>query len=93
MLNPTADRIIVKRQAPAEEYGGILIPDAARELSPLAMVVAVGPGRRGEDGRRIPLDVWVGDTVYFNPAAGTELEVDGEKVLMLRETAVVAVIG
>ena len=91
-LKPLSDRVIV--QAIEEEEttaSGIVLPDTAREKPQKGKVVAVGDGRYDEDGeKRIPLDVAQGDTVLYSKYGGTEIKVDGEELLVLRESDVLA---
>ena len=90
-LEPLGDRLIV-RPTPAEEVsaGGVILPDAAQEKSGRGEVIAVGNGAVNEDGSLRPLRVSEGDTVLYSKYGGTELEVDGEAVLVLRESDVLA---
>jgi chaperonin GroES len=91
-VKPLADRLIVKRLAEDERSkGGIIIPDTAKEKPQQGKVVAVGPGRR-EDGKVLPLDVKAGDTVLFAKYAGTEIKLEGEDHLILREEDVLGVL-
>ena len=93
-IQPLADRVLVKRVDEDEEQsiGGIIIPDTAKEKPQEAKVVAVGPGRT-EDGKRIALDVKKGDTVLIGKYSGTEVKLDGEEHLILREEEILAVIS
>ena len=94
-LKPLEDRIVV-RPGEAEEttVSGIVIPDTAKEKPQLGEVLGVGPGRRSEQtGEVIPLDVKVGDTVYYSKYGGTEITVDGEDLLILSSRDVLAVVG
>ena len=92
-IKPLGDRIIVKRgEEERSSPGGIVIPDTAKEKPVRGRVIAVGPGRVLEDGRRWPLDVKEGDEVLFGKHAGSEVEVGGEKLLVLREDDVMGVI-
>lgn len=91
-LKPLHDRIIVKRLGEEQKTnGGIIIPDTAKEKPQRGKVVAVGPGRR-EDGKVLPLDVKTGDTVLFAKYAGTEIKLDGDDHLILREDDVLGVV-
>jgi chaperonin GroES len=84
---------VVKPLEEAEQMrGGLYIPDTAKEKPQQGEIVAVGPGRI-EDGKRIPPDVKVGDKVLYGKYSGTEVTIDGEQVLILRESDVLAVIG
>lgn len=93
-IRPLSDRIVVRRVAKKEvTEGGIIIPDNAREKPVEGVVLAVGPGRTLEDGRLHPVGVKAEETVLFGKYAGTELKVDGEEVLIIREEDVLAVVG
>ncbi len=92
-ISPLGDRIIVSREEEEQtSAGGIVIPDNAREKPSRGRVRAVGPGRVLEDGARLPPDVREGDLVLFGKYGGTEVKLDGEKLLVLREEDVIAVI-
>lgn len=90
-LKPLDDRIVIK-QVEAEETtaGGIVLPDAAQEKSQRGEVIAVGPGRLLDNGERCPLSVAVGDEVLFGRYGGTDIEVDGVEVKILRESDILA---
>jgi chaperonin GroES len=92
-LKPLADRVIV-RQSEAEEKtkSGILLPDAAKEKPTKGKIIAAGPGKLGDNGKPIPLDVKSGDTVYYGKYSGTDVEVDGEKFVILRESDILGVL-
>jgi len=93
-IRPLHDRLIVKRLAEEEKTkGGIIIPDTAKEKPLEANVIAVGNGRILEDGKVRPMDVKAGDKILFGKYAGTEIKIDGEEHLILREDDVLAVIG
>jgi chaperonin GroES len=90
---PLADRVVIKALEETETMrGGLYIPDTAKEKPQQGEIVAVGPGRF-EDGKRVPLDVKVGDKVLYGKYSGTEVSVEGEQYLILRETDVLAVIN
>jgi len=92
-IRPLQDRIIVKRVEEEEKTkGGIIIPDSAKEKPLEGKVLAVGNGKILEDGKVRPLDVKVGDRILFGKYAGTEIKIDGEEHLMLREEDVLGVI-
>ena len=92
-LRPLQDRIIVKRlEEETMTAGGIFIPETAKEKPQQGKVIAVGKGRIEKDGKITPLDVKAGDTVLFGKYAGTEVKVDGEEYLMMREDDVLAVV-
>jgi chaperonin GroES len=93
-LRPLHDRVVVKRLEEAEQMrGGIVIPDTAKEKPQQGEVVAVGDGKRLEDGTRRPLDLAVGDRVLFGKYSGTEIKLDDEELLILREDEILGVIA
>jgi chaperonin GroES len=93
-LKPLGSRVIVE---PTEENevtaGGIVLPETAKEKPQKGVVLAAGPGDRDDDGKRIPMDVNAGDTVLFAKYGGTEIKVDGKKLLILRESDLLAIVG
>ena len=92
-VSPLADRVVIKALEETEQMrGGLYIPDTAKEKPQQGEIVAVGPGRFDE-GKRVPMDVKVGDKVLYGKYSGTEVTIDGEQLLILRETDVLAVIG
>ncbi|MBW1982822.1 MAG: co-chaperone GroES [Deltaproteobacteria bacterium] len=92
-LKPLNDRIVVKRTEEEEvTKGGIIIPDTAKEKPIQGEVLAVGTGKVNEDGSKIPLDVKKGDTILFSKYAGTDINVEGEELLIMREDDVLAVV-
>ena len=92
-IRPLQDRLIVKRVAEEEKTkGGIIIPDTAKEKPLEAKVIAVGNGKVLEDGKVRPLDIKAGDTILFSKYAGTEIKVDGEDRLVLREDEILGVV-
>jgi chaperonin GroES len=92
-IRPLHDRILVKRLEGEEKTkGGIIIPDTAKEKPQEGLVVAAGPGRVNEDGKVTPLDVKKGDKVLFGKYSGTEVTLEGEEHLIIREEDVLAVI-
>ena len=92
-VSPLADRVVVKALEETEQMrGGLYIPDTAKEKPQQGEIVAVGPGRFDE-GKRVPMDVKVGDKVLYGKYSGTEVTIDGEQRLILRESDVLAVIG
>lgn len=92
-LRPLHDRIIVKRLDGEEKTaGGLYIPDTAKEKPQRGEIIAAGKGKKTEEGKTLPLDVKVGDKVLFGKYAGTEIKVDGEEYLMMREDDILAVI-
>ncbi len=93
-IRPLQDRIIVKRTEEEEKTaGGIIIPDAAKEKPMQGEVVAAGKGKVAEDGKVNPLDVKVGDKILFGKYAGTEVKLDGEDYLIMREDDVLGVLA
>jgi chaperonin GroES len=92
-VSPLADRVVVKALEEAEQMrGGLYIPDTAKEKPQQGEIIAVGPGRFDE-GKRVPMEVKVGDKVLYGKYSGTEVTIDNEQVLILRESDVLAVIG
>jgi chaperonin GroES len=92
-IRPLHDRLIVKRLEEEEKTkGGIIIPDSAKEKPIEGKVIAVGEGKLNKNGKKIPLDVKKGDRVLFARYAGTEVKIDGEEHLMMREDEVLAII-
>ena len=90
-LQPLADRLVVKPMAKEEvTRSGIVIPDTAKEKPHEGEVVAVGPGRVTDDGKRVEMDVKVGDIIIFAKYGGTEIKLDGEEFIILRESDVLA---
>jgi len=93
-LTPLHDRIIVKASAAAEvTKGGIIIPDTAKEKPQQGEIVAVGRGRITDEGKELPLQLKTGDTVLYGKYAGTEVNIDGEEMLMMRESDVFAIVN
>ena len=92
-VTPLHDRVIV-RPAKAEEKtaGGIIIPDTAKEKPSQGEVIAVGPGGRDEAGKLIPIDIQVGDRVLFGKWSGTEVKIDGQDLLIMKESDVMGVL-
>ncbi|MBX3456521.1 co-chaperone GroES [Ferrovibrio sp.] len=92
-FRPLHDRVVVKRVAEEERSaGGIIIPDTAKEKPMQGDVVAVGPGARGDDGKLVALDVKAGDRVLFGKWSGTEVKIDGEELLIMKESDIMGVI-
>ncbi len=92
-IRPLADRVVVKRIEEEEvKKGNIIIPDTAKEKPQKGEVVAVGPGRVDEKGNRVPMEVKVGDKVIFSKYAGSEVKIDDEEFLVMREDDILAVI-
>ncbi len=93
-VKPLADRVVVKRIEEEEEKspGGIIIPDTAKEKPQKGEIMAVGPGRLDDKGNRMPMEVKVGDKVLFSKYAGTEVKIQGEEYLIMREDDILAII-
>lgn len=92
-VRPLHDRILVKRVEEQETVrGGIIIPDTAKEKPQEGKVIAVGSGKRTEDGKLIPLDVKVGDRILFGKYSGTDIKIEDEEYLILREEDVLGII-
>jgi chaperonin GroES len=90
-LQPLGDRVVVKPIEREEvTKGGIVLPDTVKEKPQEGKVLAVGPGRLSEDGKRIELDVKVGDVVLYVKYGGTEIKIDGEELMILRESDILA---
>lgn len=93
-LTPLHDRVVVRRIEEKESIkGGIIIPDSAKEKQQEGEVIAVGSGKRGENGQILPLDVKVGDRVLFGKYGGTEIKIEDEELLILREEEILAKLG
>jgi chaperonin GroES len=92
-IRPLQDRVIIKRIEEGEQIrGGIIIPDTAKEKPQEGEVIAVGEGKKLDSGERVPLDVKEGDRVLFGKYAGTEIKLDGEEYLIMREDDILGVI-
>jgi chaperonin GroES len=92
-FRPLGDRVLVKRvEEEQKTKGGIIIPDTAKEKPQEGEVVAVGPGGRDEDGERIAMDLKVGDRILFGKWSGTEVKVDGEDLIIMKESDVMGVL-
>jgi chaperonin GroES len=93
-VKPLADRLLIKRVDEVEtKKSGIIIPDTAKEKPLQAEVVAVGPGRMTEDGKRITMDVKKGDKILIGKYSGTEVKIEGDEFVILREDDVLAIVG
>lgn len=93
-LKPLGNRVVVEPLEQEEvTAGGIVLPETAKEKPQKGKVLSVGPGDRNDKGERVPLDVAEGDTVLFAKYAGTEIKVDGKKLLILRESDILAVLA
>ena len=92
-FRPLHDRVLVRRiDADEKSAGGIIIPDTAKEKPQLGEVIGVGPGARDEQGRLTPLDVKPGDTVLFGKWSGTEVRINGEELLIMKESDIMGVL-
>ena len=92
-FRPLHDRVVVRRvDAEEKTAGGIIIPDTAKEKPQQGEVIAVGPGARDENGKLQPLDVRVGDRVLFGKWSGTEVKIDGEDLLIMKESDIMGVV-
>jgi chaperonin GroES len=92
-FRPLGDRVLVKRvEEEAKTKGGIIIPDTAKEKPQEGEVVAVGPGARNEKGEQVALDVKAGDRVLFGKWSGTEVKIDGQELLIMKEADIMGII-
>ncbi len=92
-FRPLHDRVVVRRiDAEEKTAGGIIIPDTAKEKPQQGEVVAVGPGARGDDNELIPLDVKAGDRILFGKWSGTEVKIDGEDLLIMKESDILGIL-
>jgi chaperonin GroES len=92
-FRPLHDRVVVKRVAEEEKTkGGILIPDTAKEKPMEGEIIAVGPGARDEKGALVPLDVKKGDRILFGKWSGTEIKLDGEELLIMKESDIMGIL-
>jgi chaperonin GroES len=93
-FRPLHDRVVVKRLDSEEKTkGGIIIPDTAKEKPQEGEIVAAGPGARDEAGKLVPLDVKAGDKILFGKWSGTEVKIDGQELLIMKESDIMGVIG
>ncbi|QAY95467.1 co-chaperone GroES [Methylovirgula ligni] len=93
-FRPLHDRVVVKRLEGEEKTkGGIIIPDTAKEKPQEGEIVAVGPGARDESGKLVPLDVKAGDRILFGKWSGTEVKVDGQDLLIMKESDILGIVG
>ena len=93
-FRPLHDRVLVRRvEAEEKTAGGIIIPDSAKEKPAEGEIVAVGGGAKAEDGKVTPLDVKAGDRVLFGKWSGTEVKIDGEDLLIMKESDILGIIG
>src|SRR3954465_15495076 len=92
-FRPLHDRVVVRRLTAEEKTaGGIIIPDTAKEKPMEGEIVAVGPGARNEQGQLVPLDVKAGDKILFGKWSGTEVKLDGEELLIMKESDIMGII-
>jgi chaperonin GroES len=92
-FRPLHDRVVVRRlEGEAKSAGGIIIPDTAKEKPQEGEIIAVGPGARDEAGKLVPLDVKTGDRILFGKWSGTEVKIDGEELLIMKESDVMGVV-
>ena len=92
-FRPLHDRVVVRRlEGEQKTAGGIIIPDTAKEKPQEGEIIAVGPGGRDESGKLIPIDLKVGDRILFGKWSGTEVKIDGEELLIMKESDVMGVI-
>jgi chaperonin GroES len=93
-FRPLHDRVVVKRLEGEEKTkGGIIIPDTAKEKPQEGQIVAVGPGSRDENGKLVPLDVKAGDRILFGKWSGTEVKIDGQDLLIMKESDILGVVA
>jgi chaperonin GroES len=93
-LRPLADRVVVEPLEKQETFAGgeLVLPDTAKEKPQQGEVIAVGAGRMDDEGNRLPMDVGVGDTILFAKYAGTEVKIDNRKLLILKESDILAIV-
>ena len=92
-FRPLHDRVVVKRvEEDTKTKGGIIIPETAQEKPMQGKIIAVGPGARDESGKLVPLDVKKGDTVLFGKWSGTEVKIDGEDLLIMKESDILGIV-
>jgi chaperonin GroES len=92
-FRPLGDRVVIKRvEEEAKTKGGIIIPDTAKEKPQEGEVVAVGPGVWDDDGKRVPLDLKAGDRILFGKWSGSEVKIDGEDLLIMKESDVLGIL-
>jgi len=93
-LRPLHDRVLIKRlEEQDEKHGSIIIPDSAKEKPQEGKVIAVGKGKVSEDGKKVPLDVKAGDRVLFGKYSGSEVKLNGEELLIMKEEDVLGILG
>ena len=92
-FRPLGDRVVIRRvEEEAKTKGGIIIPDTAKEKPQEGEVISVGPGARDEDGKRIPIDVVAGDRILFGKWSGSEVKIDDEDILIMKESDILGVL-
>ena len=92
-FRPLGDRVLVRRvEEEAKSKGGIIIPDTAKEKPQEGEVIAVGPGARDEDGKRVAMDVKAGDRILFGKWSGTEVKIDGEDLIIMKESDILGLL-
>jgi chaperonin GroES len=92
-FRPLGDRVLIRRvEEEAKTKGGIIIPDNAKEKPQEGEVIAAGPGGRDEDGKRIPMDVKAGDRILFGKWSGSEVKIDGEELLIMKESDILGLL-
>ena len=92
-FRPLHDRVVIRRaEGDLKSKGGIIIPDTAKEMSQEGEVIAVGPGSRDESGKLMPLDVEAGDFILFGKWSGTEVRIDGEDLLIMKEADIMGIV-
>ena len=92
-FRPLHDRVVVRRvEAETKTAGGIIVPDTAQEKPMEGEIIAVGPGARGDDGKVQPLDVKTGDRVLFGKWSGTEIKIDGEELMIMKESDIMGLL-
>ena len=93
-FRPLHDRVVVRRlEAEEKTAGGIIIPDTAKEKPMEGEIIAVGPGARDETGKLVPLDVKAGDKILFGKWSGTEVKIDGEDLIIMKESDILGIVG
>lgn len=93
-LKPLADRVIVKpKEAEEKTKGGIILPDTAKEKPVEGTIVAAGPGKTSDDGKVVKMEVKVGDVVLYGKYSGSEISIEGEEYLIMRESDIFAIVG
>lgn len=92
-FRPLHDRVLVRRIEEDQKVGSIIIPDTAKEKPQQGEVISVGPGARGDDGKVVALDVKKGDKILFGKWSGTEVKIDGEELLIMKESDILGVIA